>query len=267
MSDLLAGTRLNLDGPAGGHLAGADLALPAGSITARLADSPASAGLLVAALGGLIRPTSGRIELRGRPLGAWSPRQALRAGVASAWRHRSLLPGLPAWRSLVLGGPLDRGSGFAPLRASVALRELALETARLGLGEDGLRRPPEALPAAQRGLLLVARAFAAGRTAVLLDEPTIGLPVDTVALVLARCIEARAADAAILLATTNVQHAWAVADRFALLYQGRILAVLGRTQTRREELYRAMFGAQDYQDLALQMQQAGAPGGAEAEQA
>jgi simple sugar transport system ATP-binding protein len=90
------------------------------------------------------------------------------------------------------------------------------------------------------------------------------MPVESAALVLARATEARAAGAAVLVATTNVQHAWAVADRFVLLYRGQILAVLGRAQTRREELYRAMFGAQDYQDLALQLQHAGVRGDAAA---
>jgi simple sugar transport system ATP-binding protein len=111
-----------------------------------------------------------------------------------------------------------------------------------------VRRPPAA-PAAAAGLL---------------DEPTLGMPVESAALVLARATEARAAGAAVLVATTNVQHAWAVADRFVLLYRGQILAVLGRAQTRREELYRAMFGAQDYQDLALQLQHAGVRGDAAA---
>ncbi len=258
MSDVLAIAGLAASGLGGARLDGVDLTLPEGSITALLADSPASAGLVVAVLGGLIAPTAGRISLHGTPVRAWSPRHALCAGIGSAWRPLGLLPGLPVWRSLVLGGALDRRPGLAPLRESVALAGLALETARLGLGEDELRQPPEALPVDRHGLLLVARAFGAGGTAVLLDEPTLDQPIETAALVLARASEARAAGTAVLLATTNVQHAWAVADRFILLYRGRILAVLGRTQTRREELYRAMFGAQDYQDLALQLQRAGA---------
>lgn len=264
MSDVLAVAGLVADGPPGGRLDGIGLALAEGTITALLADSPAAAGLVVAVLGGLIAPRAGRIELRGRPVGAWAPRQALRAGIGTAWRPLGLQPRLPAWRSLVLGGVLDRRPGLAPLRPSVALAQLALETARLGLGEDELRQPPETLPAERQGLLAVARAFGAGGSAVLLDEPTLDLPVDSAALVLARAAEARTAGAAVLLATTNVQHAWAVADRFALLYRGRILAVLGRAQTRCEELYRAMFGAQDYQDLALQLQRAGAGGAAAA---
>lgn len=255
----LEGARLAPAGLRGSAVESFDLRLEPSRITVLLADSAVAAGLIVAALGGVVSLGGGEIRLHGRAVRRWRADDAIRAGVGTASGETELIAGLPAWRSLILGVEPAR-SLLRPLGHRRALAHLAIEMARLGIDEAELLLPPEALPRPRRTLMAAARAFTIGRTAVLLDEPAVGLPVETAALVLARAVEAREAGAAVLLATANVQHAWAVADRFVLCYGGRPLAVLGRAETRREELYRAMLGNQDFQELAAQLQGLGVRG-------
>jgi simple sugar transport system ATP-binding protein len=236
-------------------LDGLNLALPAGKVTCVLADSRAVSTLIVNALGGLAPCTAGSIRIAGRELHRWSPRLMRREGVGIAPADLQLLPELPVWRSLIIGAepPAARLLGEAQV-----LRLVGPEAAALGLGSELLRRPPDELtPTAQR-LLLATRAFAHGRRVVLLDEPTTGMPLEPAALVLRRITEARDAGAAVLLATPNVQHAWAVGDQFVLVYAGRTLGTFARGQTSREELHRAMLGNQDFQELAAELSRLGA---------
>ena len=192
----------------------------------------------------------GILRVAGREARRWSVRAAGRAGIGAATAGHALLPGLPVWRSLILGREPTYG-GFWPLldrRRAMASGGLA-ESAPLGISAETLHRTPEKLSAPIRRLLGSHRAFAMARTAVLLDEPTSGLSIEATALVLRRAAEARAAGMAVLLATPNVQHAWAIGDQFVLIVWRPHAGVFARGQTSREELFRIMLGNQDFQEL------------------
>jgi ABC-type sugar transport system ATPase subunit len=250
--------RLVAAGPGHAELDGLSLVLPRGKVTCVLTDSRASGSLLVAVLAGLASLTSGTLTIDGRKMRQWSPGLARRTGIGAAGPGLALLPGLPAWRSLILGRE-QAPSRFWPILGDRRAQErLAPCLTGLGLAADVLARTPEELAPSLQRMLLVARAFADGKLAVLLDEPTTGLGVEAAAQVLRRIAEARDAGSAVLLVTPNVQHVWAVGDQFILVYAGRTLGVFARGQTSREELHRAMLGNQDFQELAAELSRLGA---------
>lgn len=237
----------------GSVVSGVDQRLLAGEIVSVLGDPTAGGRALLAFLAGQSRLLAGSIAVPAARPGRWTSAAAIRAGIGVA-TGGSLLPGLPIWRSFVLSR--EPAAGIPPLRfvRRGKAREITSEhLARLGVTTIDPGSLPEQLSPAERQLVAVARAFWVGTRAVLLDEPTRGLNVDGTANLLHRMLEAREAGAAVLFATSNVQHAWAVADRFMVLYEGRPLGSFVKSQTSREELYRLMLGNQDFEELAHEL--------------
>lgn len=237
----------------GAAVAGVDLRLMPGEIACMLGDPPAGGRALFEFLAGRCRPRAGSIAVPSARPGRWSAAAAARAGIGVA-DGIALLPGLPIWRSFVAGN--EPAIGLPPLRLLRRQRAREItreELKRLGVGSIAPDTPAGELTPVQRQLVGVARAFWIGSRAVLLNEPTRGLGVDEAANVLHRMLEAREAGIAVLFATGDVQHAWAVADRFTVLYAGRPLGSFAKSLTSREELYRLMLGNQDFEELAHEL--------------
>ncbi len=237
----------------GAAVAGVDLRLMPGEIACVLGDPAAGGRALFEFLAGRCRPRAGSIAVPSARPGRWSAAAAARAGIGVA-AGTVLLPGLPIWRSFVAGN--EPAIGLPPLRLLRRQRAREItgeELRRLGAGSIAPDTPAGELTPVQRQLVGVARAFWIGSRAVLLNEPTRGLGVDEAANVLHRMLEAREAGIAVLFATADVQHAWAVADRFTVLYAGRPLGSFAKSLTSREELYRLMLGNQDFEELAHEL--------------
>lgn len=237
----------------GAAVAGVDLRLMPGEIACMLGDPAAGGRALFEFLAGRCRPRAGSIAVPSARPGRWSAAAAARAGIGVA-AGTVLLPGLPIWRSFVAGN--EPAIGLPPLRLLRRQRAMEItgeELRRLGAGSIAPDTPAGELTPVQRQLVSVARAFWIGSRAVLLNEPTRGLGVDEAANVLHRMLEAREAGIAVLFATADVQHAWAVADRFTVLYAGRPLGSFAKSLTSREELYRLMLGNQDFEELAHEL--------------
>ena len=237
----------------GSVFVGIDQRLAAGEIACVLGDPAAGARALMAFLAGRTRLTAGSIAVPAARPGRWTAAAAVRAGIGVA-AGDALLPRLPIWRSFVLTREPALGLPLLRLLRRGQARGVTREALdRIGAGSIDPDRLPEELAPAERRLVGLARAFWIGSRAVLLDEPTRGLGVDETTNVLHRMLEAREAGVAVLFATSDVQHAWAVADRFMVLYGGRPLGSFARAQTSREELYRLMLGNQDFEELAHEL--------------
>jgi branched-chain amino acid transport system ATP-binding protein len=71
-------------------------------------------------------------------------------------------------------------------------------------------------------MLAIARALVVGPHVLALDEPSAGLSPKLVGVVMAKLREVRASGVAVLLVEQNARAALAVADRAAILVEGRI---------------------------------------------
>jgi energy-coupling factor transport system ATP-binding protein len=178
-----------------------DAALNGGRNVAVTGSSGAGKSTLVAALGGLLRATTGRVEA--------SPTLAARSGRDPwRWTSRELAARL-AWapqapeRGVVSKtvGDEVRASGRAvgAPRAWLDARADAL-LEQLGLAHLSGASPYH-LSGGEQRRLMVAAALAHGPTGVLLDEPTVGQDRNTWAAVVGALASASAAGAAVALAT------------------------------------------------------------------
>lgn len=140
----------------------------AGAHTACIGPSGCGKTTLLRLMTGIMDPTSGKVELLGRALGALSPaqRRSLRLNeVGMVFQQLALLEHLCALDNILL--PRLLGQGATPTDRERA-RELAAAT---GI-EHTLRRKPAKLSQGERQRVAICRALVAAPKLIVCDEPT-----------------------------------------------------------------------------------------------
>ena len=84
-------------------LAGVNLQLHRGSITALLGENGAGKSTLMNILSGMLRPDAGEVRLEGHPVAISSPKHAIELGIGMVYQHTSLVPQLTVLENLMLG--------------------------------------------------------------------------------------------------------------------------------------------------------------------
>jgi len=172
---------------------------------------------LLRIVAGLEYPTSGGVALNGRPIEYHD--EALlrhRRSIGTVFQAFNLFPHLTALRNITL--PLEKVHGRNPDEA----RELAEGTLRRFQLLDHAHKRPAELSGGQRQRVAIARAIAIKPQVVLLDEPTSALDPEMTAEVLELIEEIKREGRDLLLVTHEMGFARRLADRVALLAEGRI---------------------------------------------
>ena len=202
-------------------LAGVSLEIRSQDSLALLGRSGSGKTTLLHVLGGLVEPTSGSVEWRGRPLASLdrAARAGVRAhGIAYVFQGANLLPHFNAFENVAFAADL------APDEAALG-PEALLELVGLRAKTDHL---PAELSGGEAQRVALARALAQGPELLLCDEPTGHLDSDTAVRVL-DLIEALQTEFrfALVVATHDVDVA-ARLDRELELEDGRVVREEGR---------------------------------------
>jgi len=201
-------------------LRGLDLSCEAGSRTAILGPSGIGKTTLLRLIAGLELPDEGEILLGGeRVSGPGWAREPHRRGVALAFQAPALWPHLRV-RDTIAFGLRTLGRSAARAAAEDWLGRLRLE----GLGG----RYPDQLSGGQAQRVSLARALAAGRPILLLDEPLSHLDPDLKAA-LATELDGwlRAAGTTLVYVTHDAAEAAPLCHRTLALAEGRLLEADG----------------------------------------
>jgi general nucleoside transport system ATP-binding protein len=213
-------------------LHGIDMQLRAGEILGLAGVSGNGQNALAGVLGGLYLPSAGEMVLDGRPASRLSPRAAVRRGVARIPEDRHS-QGLIADMSVAENVIAER-YGEAPFSRRGLLdwnaaRRFAKEIIRdYEVRCPSPQSPVRLLSGGNMQKLLLGRVLSGNPRLIIANQPTRGLDIGAVAYVHGRLLAARAAGAAILLISEDLDEIMSLADRIAVAYRGRISRPLMR---------------------------------------
>jgi general nucleoside transport system ATP-binding protein len=180
---------------------------------------------LCEALMGLVPVTSGTVQLDGRDITGVSPRVRLRAGVGYIPEDRQqdgLVSSFAVAENIVLD-TYDRppyASGVALKLGSI--RETATERiAEFDIRTQSIDTPAGTLSGGNQQKVILAREVGRKVTLLMASQPTRGLDVGSIEFVHKRIIEERDQGVAVLLVSSELDEIYALADRIAVMYEGR----------------------------------------------
>jgi branched-chain amino acid transport system ATP-binding protein len=226
---ILATRGLGLDIGGATIVADVDLEVGEGEFLGIIGPNGAGKTSLFNLLSGLLRPTTGRIELEGEDITRRAPFRRTRAGLGRTFQISSVFPRLPVLENTRLAAEAARGGSLRVWRRAAWVRD-ALDRARWALGRVGLdgRRDvlAESLPHGDKRKLELAMLLAADPRVILLDEPMAGVSVgDVPGLVsLIKSVQEEERKT-VLMVEHHIEVVTGVADRIAVMHHGRLLAV------------------------------------------
>jgi ABC-type sugar transport system ATPase subunit len=204
-------------------LAGIDLDVPAGQVTALVGDNGAGKSTLIKTIAGIWQPSGGELLWTGAPVQLHSPRDAFALGIATVYQDLALCDNLDIVQNMQLGHePRRRGlldEVAMELTANQTLADLHVTTVR------SVRQLVGSLSGGQRQAVAVAKAVMLDAKLVIMDEPTAALGVSQTELVLSLIARLAARGLAVMVVSHNLNDVFQVADRIAVLYLGRLVTV------------------------------------------
>lgn len=226
-------------------LDGVSLTLHEQEILALLGDNGAGKSTIVGCINGVHTLDYGVIRLDGVPVAPRRPSEAQALGIHTVYQNLALFDNLSASDNFFAGRELTRPSGLGVL-SLLRKREMdarAAETMRsLEVGIPDVRAPVGLMSGGQRQALAVARAEAAGRRIILLDEPTAALGVREAANVHRSIHRLRDRGLSMVVISHNLEEVMKLADRAVVLRQGRNAGEATAEPEYREEIVSMIVG-------------------------
>jgi simple sugar transport system ATP-binding protein len=176
--------------------------------------------------------------------------------MATVYQDLGVIPVMPIYRNFFLGREPRKGRGvltrFDTERAkSITRRELE----GLGIRVANVDRAINTLSGGERQCVAIARAMYFGARVLILDEPTSALGVREAEIVLRHIVRARSQRVGVILISHNVQHAYAVGDRFTILNRGSVSETVDKGSISMTDLVLHMAGGEEFERLAAVLEQ------------
>ncbi|GLW07719.1 ABC transporter ATP-binding protein [Microtetraspora sp. NBRC 13810] len=194
----------------------------AGEVTALVGDNGAGKSTLVKCAGGIYPIDAGQFYFDGKPVQVNGPRDAAELGIEIVYQDLALCDNLDIVQNMFLGRERKRGlvldEDSMEKLAEETLASLSVRTVK------SIRQLVSSLSGGQRQTVAIAKAVLWNSKVVILDEPTAALGVAQTSQVLE--LVRRLADngLAVVLISHNMNDVFAVSDRIAALYLGRMAA-------------------------------------------
>lgn len=196
-------------------VAGLDISIGRGGVTALLGANGAGKSSTMSAIGGLLRPSGGRVLFDGADITGMPAHRVARRGLALVPEGRMVVGCLTVQENLDLSA-YARGRRRTALAAEVydlfpRLAERRAQTAALMSGGE-------------QQMLAIGRALMTAPSVLLLDEPSMGLSPAMVDTVFSAITAIRASGMTMLLVEQNAALAFPLADHACLVQRGAIVA-------------------------------------------
>ena len=225
---------------------GVDLEVRAGEIVGLAGVEGNGQNELVEAVAGIRTLKAGRIQLDGKDVTHSSTHHRLHAGLSHipADRHKlAAILELSVEDNIVL--PDYREPRFARwgVRLFSSIREHANRLIRsFDIRTEAPELPLSSLSGGNQQKLVVARELGSSPSVLLAAQPTRGVDVGSIEFIHRQMVQQRDQGLAVLLVSSELDEILSLSDRVAVMYQGRVVAVLEGDAIERERIGLLMAG-------------------------
>ena len=203
---------------------------------------------LVEAIMGLREAQAGKVSLLGQDVTGWDTRDVLKAGVGYVPEDRSV-DGLVKEFSIAENLVLDlyRSQPFGgrfSLNPKAIVESAGGRVDEFDIRTQSAEQPAGSLSGGNQQKVVIAREMSRPLKLFIAAQPTRGVDVGSIEFIHKRIIAEREVGTAVLMVSSELDEVVALADRIAVMYRGRVLAVVP-PDTPREKLGLLMAGVTD----------------------
>ena len=221
-------------------LAGVDLDLPAGRVTALVGENGAGKSTLLKILTGDYQPDAGTLEVAGEHVSFASPSESRAAGIRVIAQESEIVPFVSVAENIYLGA-LPGARGVVSQRR--LLEHAAADLARFGFtGFLDPRTRGVDLSPAQRQMVEIVRALIDEPQIICFDEPTSSLSDTETTVLFGLIARLRNDGCAIGYVSHRLREIFEVADQVTVLRDGKLIGTRTISETSESEIVRMMVG-------------------------
>jgi len=201
---------------------------------------------LIESITGMRALESGTVTLNGKNVTGSSPRRLFGMGMAHVPEDRQedgLVTTFPIKDNLILNTYQN-----APYSRGIVMNRDAIDSGAEKLVKEFDVRTPSievsaaALSGGNQQKVIVAREFSHSNNLLIASQPTRGLDVGSIQYIHGQIVAKRDEGAAVIIVSSELDEIMALGDRIAVMYDGRIIGVLDRSEATRERCGMLMAG-------------------------
>ncbi|NLB84434.1 MAG: ABC transporter ATP-binding protein [Synergistaceae bacterium] len=186
-----------------------------GEIVSIVGSNGAGKSTVMWTLAGVVKPSSGGVEVFGRPLPT-KPHEIVGMGIALVPERRRLFSALSVWENLVMGA-------YRRKDKKEIEEDMELCFSLFPIIKERLKQRSGTLSGGEQQMLAISRALMSNPKVLLLDEPSLGLAPLIVETLMETILRIRGEGMTVLLVEQNATQALEISDRGYILEAGRIL--------------------------------------------
>ena len=214
---------------------------------------------LVEAITGLRTALSGSVSINGTDTTAATPRTVHKLNVAHIPEDRQtmgLVLDFTVAENMVLDSYYtdDFSSGIT-MKWDEVDKAAAERVEHYDVRTPGIDVPASNLSGGNQQKVIVAREFSRDLDLIIASQPTRGVDVGSIEYIHNQIIKKRDGGTAVLLVSTELDEILALSDRIAVVFDGRLVAIVNRDETDATELGLYMAGSSPDADLAAATQE------------
>jgi len=202
---------------------------------------------LIEAIAGLRKPSAGTISMAGKAVNDLSVRERAEMGLSHIPedRHRrGLVLDYSIGDNLILGLQHRFAGGGGVLQGEQVQGNATARIREFDIRPPSAELPARSLSGGNQQKIVIAREMRGREYSVLLaSQPTRGVDVGAIEFIHEQLRQAREAGKGVLLISADLVEVLSLADRVAVMYEGKIVATLGRAEATQELVGEYMTGA------------------------
>ena len=213
---------------------GVTVELRQGEVLALVGGNGAGKSTLMHTLSGAYPADSGQILIDGHPVAIHNPRDARAHGIEVIYQKLALADNIDAAGNVFLGREILTRTGSIDDSAMASATKHLMQ--RLNPRFKNLNTPVRSLSGGQRQSVAIARAVHFNAKILIMDEPTAALGPAETAQVSDLIGQLKAEGIGIFLIIHDIHGVFDLADRIAVMLQGKLVDVVNRADVTKDEV-------------------------------